>query len=95
MKTFITNINQLPKICGIYKVIDSQGTVIYVGQSKNIYKRWNDGHQVLPKILKNYQEISGIYIECIEIPEFLLNRAENLAIKFHQPWLNQKLPPTF
>ncbi|MGK7886429.1 MAG: GIY-YIG nuclease family protein [Crocosphaera sp.] len=91
MKVGITEIEKLPKVSGIYKVMNSQNKVIYIGQSKNIYKRWKNGHHKLAQIVSEYG--TDIYIECVEIPEWLLNRVENTAISFYQPKLNSKLPP--
>lgn len=72
-------------------MVDSQRKVIYIGQSKNIYKRWKNGHHKLATIVGEYG--TDIYIEWLEIPEWLLNRVENTAISFYQPELNSKLPP--
>ncbi len=91
MRVSIKEIEKLPKVSGIYKVMDSQSKVIYIGQSKNIYKRWKNGHHKLAKIVSEYG--TNIYIEWVEIPEWLLNRVENTAISFYQPKLNSKLPP--
>jgi excinuclease UvrABC nuclease subunit len=87
----ITNLKSLPKISGIYKVIDANNNVLYIGQAKNIYNRWNHGHHKLSKIISMY----GInaYITWVQIPEWLLNRAESAAIAFYQPPLNIKNPP--
>ncbi|MGK7946932.1 MAG: GIY-YIG nuclease family protein [Microcystaceae cyanobacterium] len=88
----ITQLNQLPTVCGIYKIVNAQGIVIYVGQSKNIYKRWKNGHHILGEIIAKYG-IEGIYIEWVEVPEWLLNRAENTAVTFYKPELNSQTPP--
>jgi excinuclease UvrABC nuclease subunit len=47
----ITELEALPKESGIYKILDNQGTVIYVGQSKNIHARWKNGHHKLSVIV--------------------------------------------
>ncbi len=87
----ITEIEQLPQISGVYKVLDDNGQVIYIGQSKNIYKRWKNGHHKLAEIIGQYG--TNIYIEWVEVPEWLLNRVENTAVSFYQPKLNSKTPP--
>ncbi|MGF1591274.1 MAG: GIY-YIG nuclease family protein [Pleurocapsa sp.] len=86
----ITDLKSLPKISGIYQVIDANNNVLYIGQAKNIYTRWNNGHHKFRQIL----ELCGVnaYISYVEIPEWLLNRAENAAIAFYQPPLNIKSP---
>lgn len=87
----ITELTSLPQCSGVYKVLDSQKNVIYVGQAKNIHKRWNNGHHKLSKIIAEYGIDS--YIDWVEVPEWLLNRTENAAISFYKPQLNSKTPP--
>lgn len=87
----INKLELLPKTSGIYKVVDASGTVIYVGQAKNIYTRWKNGHHKLGEIISKYG--LPVYINWVEVPEWLLNRAENAAIAFYQPELNLKTPP--
>lgn len=84
----ITNLQALPPVCGIYKVIDADGSVLYIGQAKNIYKRWKIGHHKISEILSKCG--TNAYIEWVEVPEWLLNRAENSAISFYKPNLNKK-----
>ncbi len=36
---------------------------------------------------------ANAYIESVQVPGWLLNRAENSAISFYQPPLNRKTPP--
>jgi excinuclease UvrABC nuclease subunit len=88
----ITNLKDLPAISGIYQVIDANNNVIYIGQAKNIYTRWNNGHHKMSNIMA----LCGVnaYIRWVEVPEWLLNRAENAAISFYLPLLNLKTPPT-
>ncbi len=87
----ITNLQNLPKISGIYKVLDDKNNVLYIGQAKNIYQRWKNGHHKISEILSRCG--TNAYIESIEVPEWLLNRAENATISFYQPPLNCKTPP--
>ncbi|MFG6094427.1 hypothetical protein D0962_33270 [Leptolyngbyaceae cyanobacterium CCMR0082] len=87
----ITQLNLLPEVSGVYKVLSATGEVLYVGQAQNIHKRWNKGHHKLHEIIAECG-VSG-FIQWIELPCWLLNRAENLAIRFYQPKLNQKTPP--
>jgi excinuclease UvrABC nuclease subunit len=87
----ITQLEFLPKISGIYKVLDVNGNVIYVGQAKNIHSRWKKGHHKLSEIIAECGVEANI--DWAEIPEWLLNRAENAAISFYQPKLNSKTPP--
>ena len=87
----ITELERLPKVSGIYKILDADGNVIYVGQAKNIHSRWNNGHHKLSEIIAEYG--TAAYIDWVEIPEWLLNRAENATICFYKPKLNSKIPP--
>jgi excinuclease UvrABC nuclease subunit len=92
MRFHISEIDHLPKFSGIYKVFyGKENKIIYIGQSKNIYRRWNNGHHRLAQFIALYG--TDVYIECVEIPEWLLNRVENTAISFYQPELNSKNPP--
>jgi excinuclease UvrABC nuclease subunit len=87
----ISQLHELPKTSGIYRVMDAQGVTLYIGQAKNIHHRWNNGHHKLGEIIA----ICGIdaYITWVEVPEWLLNRAENAAVVFYKPQLNAKTPP--
>lgn len=87
----ITQLNLLPQVSGVYKVTNATGKVLYVGQARNIYKRWNQGHHKLHEVIAE----CGVdaFIEWIEVPCWLLNRTENLAVRFYQPKLNRKTPP--
>lgn len=87
----ITKLEELPACSGIYRVLDATGTVIYVGQAQNIYKRWQNGHHKMNAILTYCG--TAAFIDWVEMPEWLLNRAEYVAVKFYQPILNRKLPP--
>jgi excinuclease UvrABC nuclease subunit len=87
----ITNLQALPKASGIYKVVDAEGCVIYIGQAKNIHTRWNNGHHKLSDILAECG--TNAFIQWVLVPGWLLNRAEFAAISFHQPKLNKKRPP--
>lgn len=87
----INQLKSLPKISGIYRVLDADGNVIYIGQSKDIYARWNNGHHKLGEIISECGLTA--YITWVEIPEWLLNRAENATLSFYQSRLNSKTPP--
>lgn len=90
-KIKITNLKSLPEISGIYKVTDAKSNVLYIGQAKNIHRRWNQGHHKIGEILEICD--TNAYITCVQVPEWLLNRAENAAIAFYQPILNYRNPP--
>lgn len=71
--------------------MDQAGSVVYVGQSQNIYQRWNAGHHKLAQLLMEYGK--DLSISWVELPEWLLNRAENAVIEFYKPVLNLRMPP--
>lgn len=87
----ITNLVDLPKKSGLYKVLDGQGTILYIGQSSNIHARWNSGHHKLSDILQRCG--TEVWVDWVLLPSWLLNRAEFAAVQFHRPLLNQKMPP--
>ena len=68
----ISQLEALPKISGIYRVLDAEGCVIYIGQARNIHERWNNGHHKLGKIIAEH----GVdaCIDWVFIPGWLLNR---------------------
>ncbi len=65
--------------------------MLYVGQPRNIYHRWNSGHHKLPELVMQYG--TAIYIRWVLLPLWLLNRAENAAVEFYRPAFNIKTPP--
>jgi excinuclease UvrABC nuclease subunit len=87
----ILQLHELPKTSGIYRVVDFSGTTLYIGQAKNIHHRWNSGHHKLGEIIA----ICGLdaYITWVEVPQWLLNRAEHVAVCDYKPILNAKTPP--
>jgi len=87
----LDHLSQLPQTSGIYLVHDQAGSVVYVGQSQNIYQRWNGGHHKLSELFAKYGK--DAYIRWVELPEWLLNRAENAAYEFYKPAFNLKSPP--
>ncbi len=52
-------------------MLNAQEKIIYVGQAKNIHKRWNNGHHKLSNIIAECG--TDTYIDCVAIPEWLLN----------------------
>ncbi len=87
----IRQLHELPETSGVYRVMDIHGVTLYIGQAKNIHHRWNSGHHKLSEIVA----ICGTdaYITWVEVPEWLLNRAENAAVVAYKPQLNTRKPP--
>ena len=46
-------LNQLPRESGIYYFIDCF-KVLYVGQGKSVYRRWQSNHKHKPRFLKSW-----------------------------------------
>lgn len=72
----------LPHASVIYFAV-SQGRVLYVGQSVDVYMRWRNHHK--------YQELSrypNVRIYWLNVPKIMLDRAENDFIKEFLPPLN-------
>ena len=87
----IIQLQDLPNICGIYRVLDKNKNVIYVGQAQDIHHRWTSGHHKLSHIIALHG--TDAYIDWVAVPKHLLNRAERASIDFYNPPLNQKNPP--
>lgn len=87
----ICEIQRLPRASGIYKVLNPAGVVIYVGQAKNIHKRWKNGHHKYHPVTRKYGD-REVFITWSLMPQWLLNRAENAAVSFYKPEFNQKTP---
>lgn len=88
----ITRLEELPSCSGIYRVLDQNGTVIYIGQAKDIHERWNRGHHKLIEIIAYCQGVDA-FIDWTYVPQWLLNRVENCAVRHYNPILNKKKPP--
>ncbi len=84
-------VNNLPKSSGIYKFINSEGVVIYIGKAKNLKSRvnsyFNTGIDKLSKTGILVSQIADLeYIETISELEALILEAE--LIKKHRPKYN-------
>jgi hypothetical protein len=88
----LSRLQDLPATSGIYLVQDGDGCVIYIGQSKNIRQRWQQGHHKMAALLTR-DDFPAIQIRWVLVPGWLLNRAEHAAIHFYRPMLNGPMPP--
>lgn len=87
----LAELDQLPETSGIYLVTTAEGVVVYVGQSRNLYKRWKGGHHKLADLVATYG--SGLLIRWVELPEWLLNRSEHSTYSSYKPAMNRCTPP--
>ena len=78
----------LPAVSAVYRV-RHRDRVVYVGQAKNLRKRWKN-HHILPKLLKHYG--MDWTVDWIEIDEAFLDRAEAFSHRHFKPHLNKKNP---
>lgn len=87
--------DKLPDKPGIYRVLDGNQNVIYVGQAKNIRGRWKNKKHHKLKPIEEYckEKKTEAFIDWVLVPKKLLNRVENCAIKFYNPILNELTPP--
>lgn len=91
MLTF-DNLDKLPRASGVYRVMDCDLNVIYVGKGVNIHSRWNSAkHHRYDEIIE-YCKGSTPLIEWVLVPEWLLFRTENCAVRFYKPVLNRNTP---
>ena len=81
----ISELDRLPEISGIYLVYNAD-TCIYIGQSKNIKRRWRSHHR-LKQINSMYPES---YIVWIRAKVYELDALERDFIKNIDPLLNRK-----
>ena len=87
--TRLSEVNNLPKIPGIYFAIDAIGNVQYIGKSVNINQRWTNHHR--HKQLEQLNDIKIFYLEIKKIS--LLEVIEKILIELYKPPLNNsKLP---
>jgi hypothetical protein len=84
----LKNKDLLPTDPGIYYVVDETGLIWYIGQAKNLQKRWsgNTHHRIDQLIAKNRQKNFRIHYECVSANS--LNEIENSRINKYNPHLN-------
>jgi len=81
--------NLLPAIAGVYCVMSSSGTPLYIGQSVNICQRWQGHH--LKMQLKAGASLHIAYRETFS--EVGRLKMEAILIRHHRPRLNINLLP--
>jgi DNA-binding transcriptional regulator YiaG len=81
--------NLLPAIAGVYCVMSSGGSLLYIGQSVNINQRWKGHH--LRQQLKAGASLHIAYRETFS--EVGRLKMEAILIRQHQPRLNANLLP--
>lgn len=84
----MTNLHELPAVSAVYRVWH-RDQVVYVGQTKNLKKRWQQ-HHILPKLLRHYD--MDWRLDWVAIAPQYLDRAEAFSYRQFRPVLNQVDP---
>ena len=80
------NKQELPKVKAIYFILDSESTLVYIGQTKNLRDRFNLHHRV-----KDFIDMPICSIHFLELKETdNAKHLEKRCIAFYEPYLNNK-----
>lgn len=80
--------SQFPQQPVVYFVIDSDGTVQYIGQSRNLKRRWQTHH-----CYKELSAMRGVRVAYLFMSKELLPGTEEDLIKRFKPPLNKVVSP--
>ncbi|MGL5877906.1 MAG: GIY-YIG nuclease family protein [Xenococcaceae cyanobacterium] len=84
-KVDLKNKKLLPEYSGIYYVIDDSSLLWYIGQAKNIKKRWSGkSHHRIHQL--SFQKKKKFFICYCAVEESQLDREEQLLITKYQPY---------
>lgn len=94
---FVISKSNIPHKPGVYFLVDDQNNFIYIGKSKNMYKRWigrkdyslNQNHKLYlfcPEDIKIINNLETIEAICILILCPLHNRSVRLKTSFKILW---------
>jgi hypothetical protein len=81
----VSNLDALPVLAGIYFAMQDD-EILYVGQSRNIHRRWKDHHK-----RKELTQISGVTIHWTESDGRPLLEQEAEWIRYCHPPLNRSI----
>jgi excinuclease UvrABC nuclease subunit len=86
----LTQRRLLPMRPGIYLAISKEGSILYIGQSRNLHNRWiyHDLHQQLIAL-------GCTVLRWYECPIEQMNALETQLIQHYQPLLNRKSDSSF
>lgn len=80
----------LPECSGIYYVVDQNNVIIYIGQAKNLKKRWQgNSHHRINQLKATRKREFHLYYE--KVSESQLDQIEKSLIQKYQPELNDSL----
>lgn len=86
-KVVLKNKQLLPEYSGIYYVLDEDNIIWYIGQAKNIKKRWSGkAHHRLYQLSSQRKKIFYIYYKSLS--EVYLDEEEKKLIAQYRPHLN-------
>ena len=80
----------LPNIPAIYYATDWSGQVLYVGESKNIYLRWNSRRFGAHHKLNELSQYYGVKLRYWQRPLWRLDHDEAVEIERFDPPLNDR-----
>ena len=80
----------LPNIPAIYYATDWSGQVLYVGESKNIYLRWNSRRFGAHHKLNELSQYDGVKLHYNKRPLWRLDHDEAVEIERFDPPLNDR-----
>ena len=75
----------LPHVSAVYVVFNRERTVLYVGATVELHRRWSGAHHCLPKL----EPYEGVRIAWREMPREFLIEAEDALIYALNPLLNR------
>jgi hypothetical protein len=93
-KVSLADKSKLPKVSGIYFVINQNQEFLYIGRAINLLFRWRDHHRFNQLCdLSMNQNINIYWWECSPEENILIS-AEQYYIKKYKPLLNSTIVPT-
>lgn len=67
---------ELPKTSGVYLWVDDEDEIIYIGETKNLYNRFNDGYgRISPRNCYKDGQYTNIKMNMAALAEYENNRA--------------------
>jgi hypothetical protein len=79
--------DQLPDCAGIYFAMDSNRQILYIGQARDIAKRWRTKHHRKPELEKHHQNYP-VHLAWLAWNQEDLNSAERYFINRYKPLFN-------
>jgi excinuclease UvrABC nuclease subunit len=85
-----SELKRLPHIPAIYFCLKASNEIVYIGQTKSLYRRWNkDFHERKRDCLKTGVQLVA-WIDNVPVNDFERRSIEKRLIQFYRPTLNYK-----